>query len=72
MEFNLELQQKFKDLAHSELYMMDDTYGTRKVKLIPYVWVNHVIGEKIDVSFKSEFPKWIQLKRVSPECGVEE
>ena len=72
VEFNLELQQKFKDLAHSELYMMDDTHGTRKVKLIPYVWVNHVIGEKIDVSFKSEFPKWIQLNRVSPECGVEE
>lgn len=67
VEFNLGLQQKFKDMGHSELYMMDDTHNTRNIDLIPYVWVNHVIGERMVVSFKSDFPKWIQLKRISSE-----
>jgi len=29
VEFNLNLQTKFKDSGHEELYMMDDTWGMK-------------------------------------------
>lgn len=70
VEFNLGLQKNFKELGHSELYMMDDTHNIRNVDLIPYVFVNHVIGERMNVSFKSDFPRCIQLKRVSCDFNV--
>lgn len=67
LNFNLELQKRFKDSGHAELYMMDDTSVTREVHLSSYVQVNHAIGDKIEVKFSTDVPSQLQLKRISEE-----